>query len=73
MEHAAAVLVEEGFRQRAFGDDHVVAVELDVKIFDLVGALGLHDRAAIDEILGLDQHALRAKPFVKYVPSKYMA
>ena len=62
VEHAAAVVVDEGLRQRALGDDHVVAVELDVKIFDLLDLLGLHDRDAVDEIPGLDQHA-----FAKYI------
>ena len=65
VEHAAAVVVEECLRQRAFGDDHVVAVELDVEIFDLVDAFRLHDRDAVDEVLGLDQHAAAI--------SKYMA
>ena len=57
VKHAAAVVVDESLRQRAFGDDHVVGVELDVEILDLIDALGLHDRDAVDEILGLDQHA----------------
>ena len=63
-------------RQRAFGDDHVVRVELDVEILDLVDMLGLHDRRAVDEILGLDQHAIAASAAIvtsKYAPSKYMA
>ena len=58
VEHAAAVVVDEAFRQRALGDDHVMGVELDVEIFDLLNPLGLHDRDAIDEILGLDQDAV---------------
>ena len=58
VEHAAAVVVDEALRQRALGDDHVVAVELDVEILDLLDALGLHDRHAVDQVLGLDQHAV---------------
>jgi hypothetical protein len=33
-------------------------VELDVKIFDRLYPFGLHDRGAVDEVLGLDQHAV---------------
>jgi hypothetical protein len=32
-------------------------VEFDVKIFDPVDAFDLHDRMAVDQVLGLDQHA----------------
>ena len=59
VEHGAAVVVDEGFRQRPLGDDHVVGVELDMDIFDALDPLGLHDGDAVDQILGLDQHAAR--------------
>ena len=57
VEHGAAVVVEKGFRQGALGDDHVMRVEFDVKIFDHVDAFGLQNRMAVDQVLGLDQHA----------------
>jgi antitoxin component HigA of HigAB toxin-antitoxin module len=57
VEHAATVVVDEAFRESALGDDHVVGFELDVHVLDLVGALRLHDRDAIEKVLGLDQHA----------------
>ena len=57
VEHAAAVVVDEGFGQGAFGDDHVVGLELDVKVFHSLDALGLHDRDAIDEVFRFNQHA----------------
>ena len=54
------------FRQRALGEDQSWRVELDVEILDLLDALGLHDRDAIDEVLGLDQHAVE-------ISTKYIA
>jgi hypothetical protein len=57
VEHAAAVVVDESLRQCALGDDHVVRVEFDVEVCEALNALGLHDGDAVDEILGLDQHA----------------
>ncbi len=45
VEQAAAVIVDEAFRKRAFGDDHVVGIKLDVEIFHSVDPLGLHDGA----------------------------
>ena len=65
VEHSAAVVVDEGFRRRALRDDHVVAIELDVEIFDLLDALGLHDGDAVDEVFGLDQHAVQIHCMVR--------
>ena len=58
VEYAAAVVVDEGFRQRTFGDDHIVSFKLDVNVLDLADALGLHDRRAVDQILCFDQHTV---------------
>ena len=58
VEHAAAVIVDKGFRESALGDDDIVALKLDVEIFHLVHVIGLYDRHAVDEVLGLDQHTL---------------
>ena len=60
VEHAAAVVVDEGLRQRAFGEDHIVGVELDVEIFEALDTLGLYDLTPVDQILGLDQDAIEA-------------
>ncbi len=59
MENAAAVVIDETFGQRAFSDDDIVAFQLDVKIFDVLDAFGLHDRDAVDEVSCLDQHTLQ--------------
>ncbi len=58
VEHGAAVVVDEAFRKRPLGDDHVVRLELDMDIFDRFDPLGLDDGDAVDQILGLDQHAV---------------
>ena len=39
-------------------------IKFDVEVLDLFDVLGLHDRHAIDEVLGLDQHAA---DLVKYM------
>ena len=65
VEHSAAVVVDEGFRRRALRDDHVVAIKLDVEIFDLLDALGLHDGDTVDEVFRLDQHAVQIHCMVR--------
>src|SRR5665213_444314 len=57
LEHAAAVIIDKGLRQRALSDDYIVSVEFDVEIFDLVDMLRLGNRYRINQVLGLDQHA----------------
>jgi len=49
VEHAAAVVVDEAFRQRAVGDDHVMRLELDVEILDFLHLPGLNDRDPLIE------------------------
>ena len=68
MEHGAAVVVEEGFRRCALGDDHVVGFEFDVEIFDLLDAVGLHDGHTVDEVLRLDQHAVEIHGVLRRYP-----
>ena len=57
VKYAAAVVVDEGFRQRPFSDDDVVRLKLDVEILNLVDMLCLKDGGAVYQILGFDQHA----------------
>ena len=68
VEYAAAIVVDKALRQRPLGDDHIVSVELDVEIVHLVGALSLHDRGAINEVLGFDQHAVDVHGVVRRNP-----
>jgi hypothetical protein len=56
VKHAAVVVVDVALRRRALGDDHIVAVELDMEILDLVDPLRLKDRYQIDQIAHLDQY-----------------
>ena len=58
VEQAAAVVVDEAFRQRTLGDDHVVVVELDMDVFDYLDTVRLHDRGAVDQVPGFDQHSI---------------
>ena len=44
MKHAAAVIIDERLRERAFGENNVMAVKLDVKILDALGVFDLNDR-----------------------------
>ena len=46
------------FTIKAIGKDHVVCLKLDMKIFDEIDGVFLHDRRAIDQVLGLHQHAV---------------
>ena len=58
LEHGAAVVVDKAFRQRAFRDQNVVAVEFEVEIMDVLARRYFDDGHAIDEMLGRDQHAV---------------
>ncbi len=50
-------VVEIGLAGQALGEEHVVAVELDVEVADLLHLL-LHDRGAVDEAADRHQHAV---------------
>ncbi len=62
LKQPSAVIVNEALSKRAFGNDDVVSPELDMEVVYPVDARGLHDRDAIDQVLGLDR-----------TPSKNMA
>ncbi len=57
MKHSAAVVVEKSLGESAFGEDDIVRLKLDVKIFHLAGSIGLHDRDPVDEVFRFDQDA----------------
>ena len=57
VEYAAAAVVDEALRQRALGDDTSWVSSSMWKYSTFSTRLGLHDRHAVDQVLGLDQHA----------------
>ena len=62
VEHEPAVVIDKGFRQGTLGEDRM-CVQLDMEILDVFDALGLYDGDAVNEVLGLDQHALEMLVF----------
>ncbi len=68
VKQTAIVIVDIAFRERPLGNDHVVIVKLQMEIFDLFDRLGLHHRYFINEILGLDQHAVQEHGVVRRNP-----
>ena len=58
VKHGAGVVIQEAFRESTLGDDDVMGVKLDMEILDLLDALGLHDRHAVEEIVSLNQDAI---------------
>src|SRR5439155_18149511 len=58
LEHAAIVAIDIGLGRRPFGEDDVMRVELDMKVFEPIDLLRLLDRHPIDEMLGRYQYVI---------------
>ena len=57
-EHQPVVAIDKRLGRRAVGEDHIVLVEFEVEVFDPIDAVLLHDRRAVDQMLGLHQYAI---------------
>ena len=68
VEHAPAIIINEGFRQRAFRDDYIVGIEFNMEILDTLDVFGLNDRHIVDEILGFDQNAFEVHGMMRRYP-----
>ena len=58
VEHRAAVVVDEALGRSALGQDHVVAVQLDMHVVDPWQPAFLHDRGVVDEAARRHQNAI---------------
>src|SRR4051795_9984772 len=68
VEHGSAVVVDEAFGRRALSDDHIMCIELDMKILNLIDGRSLYDGNLIHQIDRLDQDALQVHGMVRRYP-----
>ena len=57
-EHRAIVAVDKRLGRRAIGVENVMAIQLDVEIFEPADAVQLHDRTPVDQIDGRHKNAV---------------
>jgi hypothetical protein len=59
VKHPAAVVVDETFRRRTLGQQHVVAVQFQMKILHRLHPIELHDAAPVHQRHRRHQHAVQ--------------